>query len=178
VPVIPSPLRLVPPEQATPPLDEVYRRYSPYVAAVVVRLTGRRAEIEDLVHDVFVEAARGLGQLREAGAVKGWLATVAVRLARRRLGRRRLMRLVGLAQAGDYGELLDPRASPHDRLLLARVYRLLDELPVDDRVAFCLHHLEGETLDEVARLTRCSCATAKRRIARAQARIREVFGDE
>ena len=57
------------------------------------------------------------------------------------------------------------------------VYRVLDELPVDDRLAFTLHHIEGEKLEVVARLCRCSCATAKRRIARAQQAIEERMGD-
>jgi RNA polymerase sigma-70 factor (ECF subfamily) len=54
---------------------------------------------------------------------------------------------------------------------------VLDELPVEARMAFALHHLEGETLEVVARLCGCSLATAKRRVAVAHERIREVFGD-
>jgi predicted RNA polymerase sigma factor len=57
------------------------------------------------------------------------------------------------------------------------VYRVLDELPVADRLAFTLHHIEGEKLEVVARLCRCSPATAKRRIARAQHAIEERMGD-
>lgn len=159
-------------------LDELYRRYSPYVAAVIVRVTGRRTDVEDLVQDVFVEAAAGITRLRDPGAAKGWLATVAVRLTRRRLQSRRLRQALGLDHAFDYAQVADPGASPADRLLLASVYRLLDELPVPERLAFCLHQLEGETIDEVSRLTSCSAATAKRRIARVSTRLREVFGDE
>jgi RNA polymerase sigma-70 factor (ECF subfamily) len=170
-------LRVVAPSPAEATLEEIYRRYAAYVAAVVVRVTGRRGEVEDLVQDVFVEAARGLARLREPEAVKGWLATIAVRVTRRRLRLRRLRRALGLEGDFDYSQVLDRAASPADRLLLAAVYRLLDELPVTERVAFCLHQLEGEKIDDVARLTGCSSATTKRRIARAASRIREVFGD-
>src|SRR6187431_1395413 len=76
-------------------LDGLYRRYAPYVAAVAHRLLGRDDEVEDTVQEVFVAAIRGLAQLREPAAVKGWLARVCVRNAHRRLRRRRVLALVG-----------------------------------------------------------------------------------
>jgi RNA polymerase sigma-70 factor (ECF subfamily) len=163
--------------EASPLLEEVYRRYCRYVGAVVLRLGGRRGEVDDLVQEVFVEAARGIRHLREPDAVKGWLATIAVRLVRRRLQVRRVWRLLGLDAEVDYAGLVDPAASPHDKLLLRTVYRVLDELPVPDRLAFTLHTIEGERLEEVARLCGCSLATAKRRIARAQQALEDRMGD-
>jgi RNA polymerase sigma-70 factor (ECF subfamily) len=171
-------LRVVPHADDLGSLEEVYRRYAPYVAAVVLRLVGRHHEVDDLVQDVFVEATRGLGRLRSPDAIKGWLATIAVRLCRRRLRGRRLRAFLGLDAGHDYATVADGAASPVDRLLLTRVYAVLDEVPVEARLAFALHHLEGERLEAVARLCRCSLATTKRRIALAQRRIREVFGDE
>jgi len=177
VPRSAAPLRLVPLDDQTSFLDDVYRRYCRYVAAVVLRLDGRQTEVDDIVQEVFVEAARGVGRLRDPEAVKGWLATITVRVVRHRLRARRLRRFLGLDAQADYGGLVDPSASPLDKLLVRAVYRVLDELPVDERLAFSLHHIEGEKLDVVARLCRCSPATAKRRIGRAQQAIEERMGD-
>jgi RNA polymerase sigma-70 factor, ECF subfamily len=173
-----APLRLVPIDGQTSFLDDVYRRYCRYVAAVILRLDGRQAEVDDIVQEVFVEAARGVGRLRDADAVKAWLATITVRVVRHRLRARRLRRFLGLDAQADYAGLIDPSASPLDKLLVRAVYRVLDELPVDDRLAFTLHHMEGEKLEVVARLCRCSCATAKRRIARAQQAIEDRMGED
>jgi RNA polymerase sigma-70 factor (ECF subfamily) len=172
-----APLTLVPPRAPGDFLDEVYRRYCRYVGAIVLRLDGRQAEVDDLVQEVFVEAARGIRGLREPEAVKGWLATIAVRVVRGRLRVRRMRRFLGLDAAVDYAELVDPAASPVDRLLVRTVYGVLDQLAVEDRLAFTLHHVEGEKLEEVARLCGCSCSTAKRRIARAQQAIEDRMGD-
>jgi RNA polymerase sigma-70 factor (ECF subfamily) len=158
-------------------LTEIYRRYCRYVAAVILRLDGRAAEVDDLVQDVFVEAAVGIRRLRDPEAVKGWLATIAVRTVRRRFRLRRIWRLIGLESKTDQMALIDPAASPVDRLLLRAVYRVLEELPTEDRLAFCLRTIEGETIESVARLCGCSVATAKRRVARAQRRIEERMGD-
>lgn len=163
---------------SNPPFEAIYRRYAPYVGSIVARLDPRAPDPEDLVQDVFLAAARGLRHLRDPGAVKGWLRTVAVRLLKRRLRLRRMWRWLGIDDEDDVdGDgarrvlLIDPGTSAQDKLLLERVYQVLDQQPVNDRLAFVLHHIEGETLETVADLCGCSLATAKRRIARAHQAI-------
>jgi RNA polymerase sigma-70 factor (ECF subfamily) len=175
----PSPARITPAAEAAPrDLDDAYRRYCRYVAAVCLRISGRRSELEDLIQEVFAEAASTFEALREPDAMRGWLATIAVRVTRKRLFRRRLYRLVGLGASEEYETLPDSAASPYDRVLLGVVYRALDQLAPDDRIAFVLHHLEGETLDSVARLTGCSITTAKRRIFRAKSALERRLSDD
>lgn len=145
-----------------------YRRYAPYVAKIGMRILGRRAEIEDFVQDVFVSVHRNLGTLREPGAFKSWLATLAVHEATRRLKRQKLRRWFGLDATPDYTDIADLEASPEQRALLARVFHLLDALPADDRVAWTLRYIEGETMVRVAELCGCSLSTAKRRVASAE----------
>jgi RNA polymerase sigma-70 factor, ECF subfamily len=159
-------------------LDDAYRNYCRYVASVCLKISGRRSELEDLIQEVFAEAASTFGALREPDALRGWLATIAVRVTRKRLFRRRLYGLVGLGQSADYEALPDLGASPYDRALLAAVYRALDELAPDDRIAFVLHHIEGETLDSVARLAGCSITTAKRRVFRAKSALERRLSDD
>jgi len=170
-------LRLVPEAEARPTLDGIYRRYGRYVAAVILRLDGRPSELDDLVQDVFVEAAAGIARLREPEAIKGWLATIAVRTVRRRLRMRRAWRFLGLERDAAEVVLVDPRASPADRALLRAVYRVLDQMPIQDRLAFTLHVIEGETLEAVAKLCGCGLATAKRRVARGQRLIEQRMSD-
>jgi RNA polymerase sigma-70 factor (ECF subfamily) len=145
---------------------------------VILRLGGRRAEGEDLMQDVFLEAARGIGTLREPAAVKGWLATIAVRTVRSRLRIRRARRFFGVDASGGYENLVDPGASPHEKALIATVFRLLDDMPVEDRLAFALRHIQGETLESVAYLCGCSLATANRRIARTLQTLEKRMADE
>ena len=71
-------------------LGDLFKRYASYVATIGIRLLGRDDELDDLVQEVFIEAYRGLHQLRSPDAVKAWLARITVRRATRRLRRRRL----------------------------------------------------------------------------------------
>lgn len=158
-------------------VEQAFRRYSGYVAVIAFRMLGRDDQIDDLVQDVFMVALKDLGRLRDPGAVKGWLATITVRFAGRRLRMRRVRLLLGLDHAPHYAEVVGAEARPEARVLLGQIYAFLDELPVDKRLAFCLRHIQGEPLEEVARLCGCSLSAAKRRIDAAEQAIRRMLAD-
>ncbi len=157
--------------------EQLFRAYSAYVAAVAHRLLGDDLDVDDTVQEVFLIALRGAASIRDVGAVKGWLASVTVRVARRRLRTRRVKSLLGLADAPTYEGVADNAATPEQRALLMQVYGALEKVPVNARIAWVLRHIEGERLDEVAVLSGCSLATAKRRIAEAERLLREALGD-
>ena len=159
------------PHAPATPLDAVYRAHARYVAGLALKVLGRDSDVDDVVHDVFVAAAKGLDALRDVNAMRGWLGVVTVRVARRRLTARRVLSLFGLEPETDYGELASPDAGPQQRAMVTQLYQVLDTLPAGERLAWALRHIEGEQLEEVARLCDCSLATAKRRIAAAQRRI-------
>jgi RNA polymerase sigma-70 factor, ECF subfamily len=160
-------------------LDTLYRRYAPYVAAIAGRILGHEHELDDLVQDAFVNALRGLRGLREPAAVKGWLAKITVRLATRRLRQLRLRRALHLSRdILDYDTIHAPGASEEQRALIARVYRVLDQLPAAERVAFVLRHVQGEPLHRLPELCDCSLSTVQRRLARAQSALDRELQDD
>ena len=155
--------------------DAVFRRYSPYVARIALRLLGNDGEVDDLVQDVFIEAHHGLGSLREPGALGGWLARICVRRATRRLRRRRFLSLLSLDGVAERDLPFDASASPEERAEVVRLYRRLDKLPADERVAWLLRHVEGESLEDMVRLCACSKSTVQRRLRSAETRLQEVM---
>jgi RNA polymerase sigma-70 factor (ECF subfamily) len=155
---------------------ELFQRFAPYVAKIGLSILGRESDVDDLVQDVFLAALSQRQQLRDPRAIKGWLATVAVRTARRRLRMRRVRAFVGIDDAAPSLELRDQRLSPEGEALLGKVYEVLDTLPVEDRLAWTLRHIEGEKLEEVAEKCGCSLATAKRRIDAAHTRLNRELG--
>jgi RNA polymerase sigma-70 factor (ECF subfamily) len=155
-------------------LESVYRVHSAYVATVGFRLLGDDAELDDLVQEVFIEANRGLSQLRDPGAVRGWLARICVRRSVRRLRRRRIRQLLRLDDVQDSLDS-DSSLTPEQLSDVRRAYRVLARFPAEERVVWILRHIEGESLDDIARLCDCSKSTVQRRIRSAEVRFdREV----
>jgi RNA polymerase sigma-70 factor (ECF subfamily) len=164
------------PEHPIASVEDAFRRYAPLVASLGLRITAQPAELDDFVQEVFLRATRGIGGLRHQGATKAWLMSITINVARQRLRRRKLRRLIGLEQPIDYADLIDHSLAPDQRVLVTRVYQVLDRLPVNQRLAWTLRHVEGERLEAVALLCGCSLATAKRRIGAAQQAIEEAVG--
>lgn len=168
-------------EGGEPPLsdEELFKRYAPYVARIGLRLLGREADVDDLIQETFLAAFKQRGQVRNEGSIKHWLATVAVRSARRQLRRRRARSFVGLDTGASEGvELPAAGMTPEGKALLAKVYEVLDTIGVEQRLAWTLRHVEGEKLERVAQRCGCSLATAKRRIAAAHAQLQAEFDDD
>lgn len=161
-------------------LAELYDAYAPLVAWFASRLLSRREEVEDVVQEVFVIAAENLDNLTDPPKIRGWLKTVTLRRVGRRLRWARVRARFGAVSTSSEGAedlVASPQASPEDRAALRELYAALRRLPLDLRVAWTLRHLHEESLEDVAELTGCSLATAKRRISAAQERIQKDLGD-
>jgi RNA polymerase sigma-70 factor (ECF subfamily) len=141
----------------------LYRRHASYIAGVAYRLMGGDAELDDVVQETFVDASRAMAQLEDPAGVRGWLVRIAVRRVHKRFAKRRRFRWL-LGEAAHVAPTTsDPRAAGE----LDALYQALERLAPDLRVPWSLHHIEGETLPEVAAICGVSLATVKRRIAEA-----------
>jgi RNA polymerase sigma-70 factor (ECF subfamily) len=161
-------------------LQLLYRRHVRPVAERVTRLLGRSGEAEDVVQDAFVEAFHSLAGLRDRGRFAPWLMSIAVHQVHRRFRRRRLLSRLGLDRGSDDARLesvVDPGLGPEKRLELARLDTLLGRLPPDLRLAWMLRYVEGCELTEAAEQCRCSLATLKRRLRRADERLRPLIDE-
>jgi RNA polymerase sigma-70 factor, ECF subfamily len=154
--------------------DDVFRRYAPYVGAIVLQLIGRPGDVDDVVQDVFIQAHRGLSKLRDPAAVRPWLRRIAVRRSRRWLRKRWVRRWFGESDVDMQAELVDSSASPEQRAQVAHIYRMLERMPRDERIVWVLRLVEGETLDAIADLLGCSVSTVQRRLRAAQAAMGEI----
>ena len=156
----------------------LHDRYARRIYGLLYRILGPDTELEDTLHEVFVRALESLGQLRDPAAFDSWLMGVAVRTARtllQRRGRRSWLRLV------PEEELPEVPVAPEDPAhveTLRVTYRILDTLPVDDRMALVLRFAAGMTLTETADACAVSLATIKRRLSRAQRGFQHLAANE
>ncbi len=153
--------------------DSLFREFAPYVAQVSRRLLRRRADVDDVVQDVFFQAMLRLRDLRDPNAVKGWLRTTAVRMCLRRLKRQQLWRWFAL----DNHDAPSAALGPDESAMLRRAEAVLAKEPAEARVAWILRHVEGERLDAIALVLKRSLATTKRLISRAEQALERSFTD-
>jgi RNA polymerase sigma-70 factor (ECF subfamily) len=151
--------------------EALFRRHAPMVNGLAFRLMGRDADVDDLVQDAFVIAFGRLHSLDDPQAFGGWLGSIVVRTAGKVIRRRVLLERLGLRRRRepvDIDTVATRIAGPDVGAELQKIYKRLDELPAEQRIAFLLRRVEGMELEEIARATGASLATTKRRIAAAQ----------
>jgi RNA polymerase sigma-70 factor (ECF subfamily) len=152
---------------------QLYRRHARYIAGVARRLMGDELELDEVVQEAFLALRDQAPSIQERARVRAWLVRVTVRGATKRLEKRRRRRRLLAAQPPPRRST-DPVADHELRAL----FEVLERLAPTLRVPWSLHRIEGETLPRTAELCEISLATVKRRVAKADARIRKALGRE
>jgi RNA polymerase sigma-70 factor, ECF subfamily len=156
----------------------LYDRHASHVHRALRSALGPDADLPDLVQDVFIRAMAGISELEDLARVRSWLTTIAVFTARAHIRRRVRRNFLGLFSPQRTSLTQVEPASLEARSALRQTYAVLDELPVNERLAFTLRFVHGMTLPEAAEACAVSLATFKRRLARAEhgffERAREV----
>ncbi|GMU59670.1 MAG: hypothetical protein AMXMBFR34_14330 [Myxococcaceae bacterium] len=151
----------------------LYRRYAPSLLEVATHLLRSVHAAEDVLHDAFLLAFSRLTQLRAPAQFRAWVTSIVISLVKKRLRRQRLLRWVGLEAVADAPLDVQARdgASVEARGELAVLDAALRALPVHQRVAWTLRHVEGEKLEDVATAMGKSLATTKRYLQKAEAHL-------
>jgi RNA polymerase sigma-70 factor (ECF subfamily) len=161
-------------------LDQMYERYAPDVERWVQRLAGPRADVDDLIHDVFVVALRRRREFRGEASPRTWLFRITHHVVRNRRHRDFVRRLLLARHAPALtpppeGTALEEIERAEKR---ARLYAALDRLPDDYRTALVLYELEGLSGAEVAELVGVEIGTLWVRLHRARAKLLALLGPE
>ncbi len=151
----------------------LYRRHHRIIWAYLVRRTGRAADADDLVADVFLLALERIHRFQPRGVpFVHWLYGIATRLANRHIER-----------ASRRGSV-PPRecSEPSDKLARDeswwRVRAALDSLPADRQAVVVLHYLEGLTHRQIALALGVREGTIRSRLARGVRGLRAALRSE
>ena len=160
-----------------PHLDRLYR--------LAWRLTGSKAEAEDLFQELLVKAFGKLDQLLRIEEPGSWLCKVMYNLfidEHRRFARRR-MTIVDESHLPEdgFGAVAGDSDPVQDNERLEKLKKLdlaLAQLSEEHRIVVLLHDTEGYKLNEIQELTGVPEGTVKSRLHRARARLREILIDD
>ena len=160
-----------------PHFDRLYR--------LAYRLTGRKAEAEDLFQELLIKAFGKLDDLVTIDEPGSWLSRVMYNLfidQQLRFARSRMHTVEeGFLPADGLDGFASDQDPVRDNQRLEKLKMLdlaLAKLSNEHRIVVLLHDTEGYKLKEIQELTGTPVGTVKSRLHRARARLREILTNE
>jgi RNA polymerase sigma-70 factor, ECF subfamily len=160
-------------------LDALWKLHRRWVAAVLIAHGPRQVDTDDLLQEVAVLMVGKISTLRDTGAFKPWLRTIALSVARTS-GRRTSVRKAGFLkvarEAGADEDARLRRHDPHQTDAVEQGRSILDaslDLPDGYREPLILKCVHGMSYREIGRVMDLPETTIETRIARARKMLRE-----
>jgi RNA polymerase sigma-70 factor (ECF subfamily) len=135
----------------------------PRVYRYLLYLAGAPELAQDLTQETFLQAWRRLDTFAGRAPLKAWLHTIAHRVFLHTLRRRRLQ-----ASLEEVGEVAAPHPAAWTEAIEA--HALIGTLSEEEREILLLHHLEGYTSGEIARIVGAPEGTVRYRLSQAHNR--------
>jgi len=154
-------------------VEALFRQHAQFVATFLMRLGTPSQDVEDLLQEVFVIAHRKGGFVKGPAQPRSWLGAIATNVAR--TGHRSRRRRREDADSPTVEQLSAQVPSETESLSRVRLERALDALPLEQRAAFVLFELEGESCESIAAVWGVPVGTVYSRLHHARRRFLEVY---
>jgi RNA polymerase sigma-70 factor, ECF subfamily len=151
--------------------EALYRRHSSAIFGLALRMLQNRADAEDMLQEIFLQAYDRLGSFEGRSAFGTWLYRLSVNRCLDHLRSR------GAKEQGRTEPLTPelPGVSTTAGLRGLELERAIGELPPSSRAAFLLHHVAGFDHKEVGEMMGIAVGTSKSLVHRARARLKEAL---
>lgn len=164
-----------PASETTQPVlaEELVLEHFDHVYRYALRLSGNSTVAEDIAQDVFLRAIKSLRQLRDPGAVTGWLLTIVRNEFARMCQARKMVYGLddtslehGPVEAADHVQAVDG----HDW-----VHQALQRLPVDFRLVVLMFYFEEKSYAEIASELEIPMGTVMSRLNRGRQHLKQAL---
>jgi len=154
--------------------EALYRQHAARIYSLACRMAGSRAEGEDLLQEIFLQAYLKLGSFKGDASIGTWLYRLALNhcLDFVRSRQARAGKMTDTLDGGHQIEAVARRETPIARIDLERA---LERLPPGSREAFVLHDVEGFDHKEVADMLGIAEGTSKSQVFKARMKLRALL---
>lgn len=152
-------------------------RYQNYVFTLALRFTKNREDAEEVSQDIFIKAYRALSDFRGASKFSTWLYTIVnttcitflrkKRLEVHSLDNEKVFEVADSIDSGMRANMVEQKSR------VSMVNQAIKMLGTDDAEVITLFYKGEQTLDEIAQILGIETNTAKVRLHRARARLKE-----
>ncbi len=161
--------------------SELFSRYNRRIFNTAYRILGEEASAEDALQETLLNVYRGLHSFRGDSKFSTWISRITINVCLGMLRRGKNKHLVDLEDdtARELPAEVTPYIDPLKYASMSELRSLVDEafrrMTEKQEIVVRLHDMEGNTIQEIARIIKCPVGTVKSRLFYGRQEFREIF---
>ena len=148
---------------------ELYRRHTPKLYQLILRLTGAPQDAEDVVQEAWIRATEAAANFRWESGFATWLTGIAINRFKELLRKRNRWPDITLEQVAE------PQTRNDKVVERVDLEKALSLLPLGYRTVLVLHDLEGFRHEEIAEQLGIAPGTSKSQLFHARRHVRALL---
>lgn len=169
--------------------DELIRRHSRRLHAMLLQMLGSEADAYDVAQEAFLRAFRSLRYFNQKSAFYTWLYTIAANQARNFIRKRKRDRAISInddengdplekdSELADQAVDADPVRKAHIADIKKRLRKAMEQLSPSHREVVTLCDVMGLSYQEISKILHVSEGTLRSRIFYAHKQLQSLLGD-
>lgn len=151
-------------------------RYRERLGRYALRMLGNKDDAEDALQDTFIRAYRSLARCEGPDGFGPWVFGILVNRCRTHAARRARTRSILVRSEVALGAASVPSTEGRDTLRDA-IHWAVQQLPMEQREAFLLRHVEDLSYEAMETVTGVRPATLRMRVLRARDELRKLLAE-
>jgi RNA polymerase sigma-70 factor (ECF subfamily) len=160
---------------------ELFSKYNRKIFNTAFRILGEETSAEDALQETMLNVFRGISNFRGESRISTWISriTINVCLGMLRKGKRRQYVAIDDESFGDLPAestvFTDPLAYASREELKQRIQDTFKRMTGRQALVVRLHDMEGNTIQEIAKIIRCPVGTVKSRLFYGRQEFKALF---
>lgn len=162
--------------------EYLVKKYQSRVYNVCLSFIKNQEDADDLAQEVFMSFYENINDFRGDSAISTWLYRLAVNKSleeiRRRKTKKRWSHLLSLwSKEEELGEQdwVHPGVMLENKELAALLFKKIDMLPENQKVAFMLQKVEGLSMIEIANILKATPSAVESTLSRAKVNLQKML---
>jgi len=159
-------------------------KYQRRIFNVIYRVVRNEDIVEDLAQETFLNAFNSIKNFKRQSSFYTWIYRVAVNISLNYLSKQKKLKVVDDAVMETESVVdriatydMSPEKSLRSKESTSVIFKAIDKLPDDMRIAIMLRDYEGLSYQEVSEVMNCPIGTVRSRIFRGRAILKEMLRD-
>lgn len=161
--------------------NELFARYKRKIFNTAYRILGEAASAEDALQETLLNIYRGVANFRGDSKVSTWISRITINVCFGMLRKGKNRQFVDIEDESalklpvEKTPDTDPLTYTAQKEIGTLVKETLRRMSKKQRQAVMLHDMEGNTIEEIALITRCPTGTVKSRLFYGRQEFKDIF---